>query len=97
MKLIRNIEELAHEMGSSVDSLARDVYKHTECGAGISWDDGWVTIGSIVEGSDAEFAKTFSFPVTLDEIDDWFEELERLTDEAWREANEDDPLLKSFD
>lgn len=89
MTLIHNIEELAHEIGSSVESLKRDVYKYTDCGAWIQWDDEWVRIGSIVEGSDAEFDKTFTFPVSLEEINDWFEELEALTDEAWREANGD--------
>ena len=49
-----------------------------------------MTIGSIVEGSDAEFSRTFDFPCTTDEVDDWLEELERLTDEAWHEANDFD-------
>ena len=48
-----------------------------------------VTIGSIVEGSNAEFSKTFTFPTTTEEVDAWLEELENLTDEAFREANEE--------
>ena len=48
MTLIHNIEELAHEMGSSVETLRHDVYKYTQCGAWILWDDEWVRIGSIV-------------------------------------------------
>ena len=85
--VIHNIEEFASEFGSDVKSLKRDMYKYTDCGAWIEWDDKRMTIGSIVEGSDAEFDRTFEFPAYLSEINDWMEELERLTDEAWQEAN----------
>lgn len=86
-QLLNNINDYAECIGTSVDSLKRDVYKYTDCGAWIDWTDETMTIGSIVEGSDAEFAMTFQFPVYLDEVDEWFEELEQLTDEAWYEAN----------
>ena len=87
--VLHNIDELAFELGSDVEHLKRDVYKYTDCGAWIDWTDRTVTIGSIVEGSDAEFSNTFEFPVYLSEINGWFDELERLTDEAWHEANDD--------
>ena len=88
--VLHNIGELSYELGSDVEHLKRDVYKYTACGAWIEWTDRTVTIGSIVEGSDAEFDRTFEFPVYLSEIDNWFDELERLTDEAWQEANGDE-------
>ena len=87
-RLLNNINDYAECLGTSVSSLKRDVYKYTDCGAWIDWTDESMTIGSIVEGSDAEFAMTFKFPVYLDEVDEWFEELEQLTDEAWHEAND---------
>lgn len=86
---IRNIEDLATYLGTTVDRLEHDVYKYTDCGAWITWNDESVTIGSIVEGSDAEFSETFSYPIDSVQIDIWFEELEELTDEAWHEANDD--------
>lgn len=86
---INNIEEYASYLGIPVDSLKRSIYKYTDCGAWIDWDDNRVTIGSIVEGSDAEFSKTFLFPVEVSRIDNWFDELEKLTDEAWHEANDE--------
>lgn len=86
---INNIEEYASYLGIPVDSLKRSIYKYTDCGAWIDWDDNRVTIGSIVEGSDAEFSKTFLFPVEVSRIDNWLDELERLTDEAWHEANDE--------
>lgn len=88
---IRNIEDFAKFFGSeSVDQLDHDVYKYTDCGAWIYWDEKSFTIGSIVEGSDAEFDETFEYPVESETVDAWLEELERLTDEAWHEANDEE-------
>ena len=86
---IKRIDDIAYIFGTTVKRLKHDVYKETNCGAWIEWDDETVTIGSIVEGSDAEFQKTFRFPFKSIELDDWFEELENLTDEAWHEANDE--------
>ena len=86
---INSIKDYCDYVGSTVQSIKRDTYKYTDCGAWIDWDDDSISIGSIVEGSNAEFSRTFDLPCTTEEIDDWFEELERLTDEAWHEANDD--------
>ena len=88
---IRNIEDLASYLGTKVDSLEHDVYKYTACGAWIRWDSETVTVGSIVEGSDAEFSKTLAFPFESEAYEAWISELETLTDEAWTEANCDTP------
>lgn len=89
--VIHNIQEAAKAHGyDDPEKLHRAIYKYTDCGAWISWDEKSVTIGSIVEGSDAEFSRTFLFPFTKDEVDDWVAELEQLCDEAWHEANEED-------
>ena len=86
--LINNIQDVAEKIwGTTVHLLERDVYKNTDCGAWIRWSDDCVQIGSIVEGSDAEFDRTFKFPFDSDEMESWIDELETLTDEAWREAN----------
>lgn len=88
--IINNITDFANHIGVEVKHLERAIYKGTECGAWINYDDEKLTIGSIVEGSDVEFSKTFYFPVKLDEIDSWFTQLEDLCDEAWHEANDYD-------
>ena len=85
---IRSIKEFCDWWGEDIDHIEKSVYKNTDCGAWITWDDTSITIGSIVEGSDAEFDSTFEFPFESEEIDDWLIELERLTDEAWHEAND---------
>lgn len=89
--IINSIEDIVKEKGlERADQLEHYVYKYTDCGAWITWDDNSVTIGSIVEGSDAEFGRSFLFPVDSDSLDAWINELEVLCDEAWHEANDDD-------
>lgn len=86
---INSIDDYANCLGIEVNHLEKAIYRGTECGAWIHWTDKTLSIGSIVEGSDAEFDKTFIFPVDKNEIDEWITELENLCEEAWNEANED--------
>lgn len=95
-KLIQNINDVAEKcFGTTVDRLTRDVYRYTHCGAFIAWSESQVTIGSIVEGSDAEFWRSFEYPFDSDEIDHWIADLEKLCDEAWKKVNMNE-LLKNF-
>ena len=87
---INNIHDLAKHLETSVDRLEHDVYKYTDCGAWIQWDSSGVEVGSIVEGSDAEFDRSFIFPFSSETYDAWIEELEMLCDQAWHEANDDE-------
>ena len=87
-KTIHNIAELAAEYGTTPEHLERAVYKSTECGAWIEWDDKEVRIGSIVEGSEAEvYPATLSFPFTMQEYEEAVQEIEADADALWREAN----------
>ena len=87
--IINSIEDIVKGKGlERADQLEHYVYKYTFCGAWISWDESSVTIGSIVEGSDAEFSESFSFPVDSDVLDEWVDELEHLCNKAWHEAND---------
>ncbi len=89
--IINNIMDIVEGKGlERPEQLHRYVYKYTDCGAWIAWDDNSVTIGSIVEGSDAEFSERFEFPVDSDVLDGWVNELEQLCDEAWHEANDEE-------
>lgn len=86
--IINSIEDFAEYHGTKVEHLKKDLYKYTECGAWIEWDAQGITIGSIVEGSDTEFAKELKFPFDSDAYEAWMKELEALVDEAWHEAND---------
>lgn len=85
--IIHNIKEFCDYWGVDQDNLERSVYKNTSCGAWIHWDNQHIHIGSIVEGSDAEFDREFKFPFDSDDIDLWLDELEVLCEDAWNEAN----------
>lgn len=87
--MIRTIEDLAEYLDTSVNSIEHDIYKYTACGAWIAWDDSSVTVGTIVEGSDAEFSEVLQFPFTSEDFDNSILELEELADKAWHEANDD--------
>lgn len=95
--MIENIKELAEWYGTTVDALKKDIYKTTECGAWIDWTDESVTVGSIVEGSEAEFSREFRFPFSPESIEYWVAELEELCDEAWREAHYDFSYYRLLD
>ena len=96
MREISNITELAQALETTVERLKRDVYKYTECGAWIDWDDEEVRIGSIVEGSDAEVGPYhLPFPFTMQDYERTMQTVEYEADIYWHEANgdpeEDDP------
>jgi hypothetical protein len=88
---INSIDDIVKGKGlERAEQLNHYVYKYTDCGAWVAWNDNGVTIGSIVEGSDAEFSESFLFPVESDTLDAWINELEQLCEEAWIEANGDE-------
>jgi hypothetical protein len=73
-------------------AIERRVYKDTECGAWIKFhhDAVKITIGSIVEGSDAECVPvTLSWPFPHAELEQAIEDIEAQADMLWREANEE--------
>ena len=85
---INNIKDFCTAMyADDEQQMKQDLYRYTNCGAWIEWDEDSVTIGSIVEGSEAEFQNTFTFPFESEEAEDWIEELEDLCEQAWNEAN----------
>lgn len=84
------------------ESIDRSVYKNTDCGAWCQFDEYGILVGSIVEGSDAEFSERVDV-TGLEELSEkkskrelirrfraTLKEIEELASEAWREANECD-------
>ena len=96
--MIRNIYDLADHLGvdasGTVDQvgerLNRAIYKGTDCGAWLQAYPGSIVIGSIVEGSDAEFTEGLDYPFTGDDFDSKLEYLEEQCDYEWHCANEED-------
>lgn len=102
--MITNITDLAELVGfTSVPDLdeydsrmSHRVYKDTACGAWAKLvregnEAKGVLLGSIVEGSDAEFTcSPLMFPFPESDWDDAIDWLEGETSAAWHEANEGD-------
>lgn len=83
--IVNNFNELCDEVGCarSHPALRKAIYKGTDCGAWIKVNDKSVTLGSIVEGSDAEigpYTITFPFDATT-----FWETLNFIDGEAGRE------------
>lgn len=85
---IRNERDLFKLYGvRDAKQLDRAVYKDTECGAWVRIEGRQVNVGTIVEGSDAEFREKLTFPFTLKEWEEAITSLEERADETWRFVN----------
>lgn len=81
----------AKDFAATEENLKRRMYKDTECGAWISFDHERVgiTIGSIVEGSDAEVsASLMLWPFDREALSEAIQYVEGEADMLWHEANE---------
>jgi hypothetical protein len=91
--ILNNLKDVADYFGANhptVDSITRCLYMGTDCGARFDTClDGFV-IGSIVEGSDAEFSEGFEWGISSDVVDAYIKTLESQCSEAWNEANCED-------
>lgn len=84
-----SVSDLCNHYGcKNIEALSRLVEKATGCGGWVREAPGGVDIGTIVEGSQAEFADYLCFPFTVDEWDAAWAHIDLLADEAWHEANE---------
>ena len=95
------IKVIADDIGCppKPEVIDRAVYKGTDCGAWVRFDEQGIMVGSIVEGSDAEFYERIEL-TDIDEDEDgkilvsrfWdaIERINKLACDAWDEANGDD-------
>lgn len=96
------IEAIGEPMGITGPDAARRidraVYKGTQCGAWVRFDEKGIMVGSIVEGSDAEFAERINLEGIDPQTEGAAEELNRrfwaaldyiedAAEEEWNEAN----------
>lgn len=71
--------------------IERDVYKYTDCGAWIAFEEDGILLGSIVEGSDVGCESHFLAwrKVTQKAITERLDAIETEADAIWQWANED--------
>lgn len=88
-KVICSVDDLCEYLGTTPDRLERDMFKHTECGMPISWNDEKVTLCVYAEGADAEWSHDLLFPFTAKEFNKMVDVVEAESDELWHEWNDD--------
>lgn len=81
--------------------IDRAVYKGTDCGAWVRFDERGIVVGSIVEGSDAEFSERIDLTgvdisdegakILTERFWNTIEKINGLACDAWEEANCSDP------
>jgi hypothetical protein len=89
---IQNLEHFMRdrELGeSSFAEVQKNTYKYTGCGARVEELDNHrgLLVTCIVEGSEACFSRSFAYPFHLKDFWAYLDELEFVTDMAWKEAN----------
>lgn len=74
--------------GCTRSVFERHLYRDTDCGAWVKFDAIGITLGSIVEGSDAEvWPVVLRYPFTADDYDAAISAIEDQADELWTAAN----------
>ena len=68
-------------------AIAEIVYRETECGARIEFDQIGFNITCIVEGNDAEFKERFDYPFNSHGLGEYLCDLEARVDDAFEDAN----------
>ena len=88
--VICSVNDLCEYLGTTPDRLKHDMYKYTECGMPIAWDDEKVTLCVYAEGADAEWSHDLLFPFTAKEFDRMVKVVEEESEELWHEWNDDE-------
>lgn len=88
--MINNIHDFCNYFGTTEDNIEKDIFKYTECGAFIKYDDSKIIIGSIVEGwDDGEIlCDPLYYPFEEKEFDTTLEWLECEAEAIWHEVND---------
>ena len=88
--LVRPIYELLrHDLGDEPSRWPKAIYKGTDCGAWFKMDGLTVTVGSIVEGSDAEFSDSLTYPFSRKSFWELVQSINDAACAAWDEAHEE--------
>ena len=97
--LVESIAKV-YECEPKTEMIEKLVYKHTDCGAWIKFDENGIKIGTIVEGSDAEYSERLKVDDLIEDFDEeqavevlhdrFYEALQRCEDFAEEHFGQDD-------
>lgn len=85
---IKNVNDLAKEIGIEVEGIKKSIYKYTNCGAWIELKHGKIQMGSIVEGVDfGTQTYTLEYPFSAKEFWGTLESIEHEAEEIWNDTH----------
>ena len=84
------IKAIANSIGieADADKIDRAIYKGTDCGAWVRFDSDGVTVGTIVENSDAEYSERLTSDNAEDLCAEFWEAIQRcenFSSDVWFE------------
>ena len=90
-ELICSIEDFAKWFsGTTPEHIERDMFKYTNCGMCIEWNEKGIELVGYVEGADCDMPSEFlSFPFTTEHAKSVIDYLEEEADIMWHEWNFD--------
>jgi hypothetical protein len=90
MKTIKTEKDiLSYLSAENQEQAKRHLYKSTECGAWISFEEKGITLGSIVEGADYGIdTDALLYPFTSKEFEETIAYIECEAESAWIESNQ---------
>ena len=88
--VICSIDDLCDYLGTTPDCLERYMFKYTECGMPIAWDDQKVSLVVYAECADPEWSHDLLFPFTGKEFDNTVKVVEEESERLWHEWNDED-------
>ena len=89
--VICSVGDLCEYLGTELDNLERDIFKNTECGLSIEWDDDGVTLGGYAEGADCDMpTRTLLFPFVAKEFNEALDYLDYESGVLWHEWNDNE-------
>ena len=88
--IINNAKDLLDEVGVETEALlSKCIYKSTDCGISVHFDDDYVTIETAVEGANAEFGERIPFPFSAEYFWTCLEDMDQEASACWLENNEE--------
>lgn len=89
--VICSIEDLCDYLDTTPDRIKRDMYKNTNCGMPIYWDENGVALVGYVEGADCDGpSATLLFPFVAKEFQKTVQYLEDEAEEMWHMWNDEE-------
>jgi hypothetical protein len=92
METLKNENDVIQYLSAeTIEQAKKHLYKGTDCGAWIQFEENGIQLGSIVEGSDAEVSTdSLLYPFTSKSLEETIAYIESEASCLWEEANREE-------